>query len=44
MNIQDSIGTHALTYSGYKQGNSLGQTVTLFILLGTAKLFSKQGA
>ena len=43
-NIKDSTGTHALTYSGNLAGEWLGQMVTLFILLGTAKLFSKQGA
>lgn len=44
MNIKDSTGTHALTYSGNLAGEWLGQMVTLFIPLGTAKLFSKQGA
>ena len=43
MNIKDSTGTHALTYSVCLAGEWLGQMVTLFILLGTAKLFSKQG-
>jgi hypothetical protein len=37
--VQDSIGTHALTYLGYTAMESLGQMGTLFIFLGTAKLF-----
>lgn len=43
MYIQDSIGTHALTYLEYHY-HLLGQMVILFIFIGTAKPFSKQVA